>query len=86
MGLWIDLLVRQLDDARLVDHVADATGVALVGVAGRVIRHPDSPIRVAEKRIGKVELLGERLVVFRAIEADAQYLEARRANLIDSVA
>jgi hypothetical protein len=51
-----------------------------------VIRHPDSPIRVAEKRIGKVELLGERLVVFRAVEADAQYLEARRANLIDSVA
>ena len=70
----IHFRVRLRDLAFFVDHVRDAFRV----FGGRGVRgavgETDFAFRVAEQREGKVELLGEVLVLVRRIETDAEDL------------
>jgi hypothetical protein len=66
-GASVDLFVPLLDLAVAVDDDADPGG-ALLGVDVGAVGRPDRSVGVGEEREGEVELLGEFLVVGRAVE------------------
>jgi hypothetical protein len=73
--------VRLRDLSFLVDHVRDAFRVLVGRRCGGAVREADLPLGVAEQREGELELLGEVLVLFRRIEADAEDLRVLRLVL-----
>ena len=57
-----------------IDHVGDAPGVDVARGLGGAVGHADAAVGVAEEGEGELELLGEGLVLFLGVEADAEDL------------
>src|SRR5688572_25946686 len=67
------------------DHVREALRVLVLRTLARLVREPDLALRVAQEREPVPELLGERLVLLRRVERDAEHGDALRLVVADSI-
>jgi hypothetical protein len=76
---------RLLDLAVGADHIGDALGVPILRRLAGTVGEPDPVVDVAEQPEGVLELLGERAVLLRRVEGDAQDLDALLFEFADSI-
>ena len=67
------------------DHERVPLGVARAVVVRGAIGECDALVRVAKEAIREVELVGERRVVFDAVERDPEDLDALLLKIADSI-
>lgn len=72
-------------DLSAFDHVGDAPRGARLVVVGGPVRHPDLTVGVGQQLVWKVVFLGEGLVVFDAVEADAEDDRPLGVEVLNSV-
>jgi hypothetical protein len=72
--LRVDFRVRLRDPAVLVDQIRDAARVFILRALGRAVGDADRAIRVGDQRERELVFCGERGVVGRLVEADADDL------------
>jgi hypothetical protein len=75
MNAGIDRGVHALHLALLIDQVTDPIGKARAGSLTRTIGQPDTPRRVAQERVRKVEFFRKSGVFLNRIKADSQNLD-----------
>ena len=86
MGFRIHLRISVKNPTVLTDHVADALRITGFRIIGRPVGDPNAAIDVTKQPIRKLELLRKGPILIDRIEADPQYLEARRTDSICVVA
>jgi hypothetical protein len=72
-------------DLAVVDEVRDALCVPRIRRVRGVISDADGARGVGEELVREAELLGERLVLFDRVEADAEDFDAGLIELLDSI-